>query len=123
MICKWGMSDVIGPQAMIVDDSGFLDGASERMEMSDETSVIIDKEIRKLLGDAYKEALKILGQEYYLLKQLAAILLEVETLDDEEFEIVMHHPFTDKIAAGIKATHNCQNCVASATCIHSKLKA
>ncbi len=122
MICKWGMSDVIGPQAMIIDDSGFLDGASQRLEMSDETSVIIDKEIRKLLDNAYTEALKILGQEYYLLKQLSAILLEVETLDDEEFEIVMNHPFTDKIAAGIKATHNCQDCIASDTCIHSKLK-
>ncbi len=122
MICKWGMSDVLGPQAMIIDDSGFLDGASQRLEMSDETSVIIDKEIRKLLDDAYAEALKILGQEYYLLKQLAAILLEVETLDDEEFGIVINYPFTDKIAAGIKATHNCQDCIASDTCIHSKLK-
>ncbi len=122
MICKWGMSDVIGPQAMIIDDSGFLDGASQRLEMSDETSVIVDKEIRKLLDNAYEEALKILGQEYYLLKQLAVILLEVETLDDEDFKIVMNHPFTDKIAAGIKATHNCQDCVASGTCIHSKLK-
>ena len=122
MICKWGMSDVIGPQAMIIDDSGFLDGASQRLEMSDETSGIVDKEIRKLLDNAYEEALKILGQEYYLLKQLAVILLEVETLDDEDFKIVMNHPFTDKIAAGIKATHNCQDCVASGTCIHSKLK-
>jgi len=122
MICKWGMSDVIGPQAMTIDDSGFLDGASQRLEMSDETSLIVDKEIRKLLNNAYAEALKILGREYYLLKQLAAILLEVETLDDEEFEIVMNYPFTDKIAAGIKATHNCLDCVASGTCIHSKLK-
>jgi len=122
MICKWGMSDLIGPQAMIIDDSGFLDGASQRLEMSNETSVIIDKEIRKLLDNAYAEALKILGQEFYLLKQLSAILLEIETLDDEEFKIVMNHPFTDKIAAGIKATHNCQDCIASATCIHSKLK-
>ncbi len=122
MICKWGMSDVLGPQAMILDDSGFLDGASQRLEMSNETSVIIDKEIRKLLDNAYAEALKIIGQEYYLLKQLAAILLEVETLDDEEFEIVINYPFTDKIAAGIKATHDCQDCIASDTCIHSKLK-
>ncbi len=122
MVCKWGMSDVIGPQAMIIDDSGFLNGASQRLEMSDETSLLIDKEIKKLLDEAYTKALKILGQEYYLLKQLAAILLEVETLDDEDFEIVMGHPFTDEIAAGIKATHNCQDCVASATCIHSKKK-
>ncbi len=122
MVCKWGMSDVIGPQAMIIDDSGFLDGAAQRLEMSDQTSLLVDKEIKKLLDDAYTEALRILGEEYYLLKQLAAILLEVETLDDEDFVIVMNHPFTDKIAAGIKATHNCQNCVAAATCIHSKLK-
>jgi len=122
MVCKWGMSDVIGPQAMIVDDTGFLDGASQRLEMSDETSLLVDQEIKKLLDQAYNEALNILGQEYYLLKQLAAILLEVETLDDEDFEIVMSHPFTDKIAAGIKATHNCLDCVASATCIHSKKK-
>jgi len=83
MVCKWGMSDLIGPQAMIIDDSGFLDGAAQRLEMSDETSLLIDKEIKKLLDEAYTEAL---------------------------------------IAAGIKATHNCQDCVASDTCIHSKLK-
>lgn len=122
MICKWGMSDVIGPQAMIVDDTGFLDGASHRMEMSDATSLIVDQEIKKLLDDAYEVALTIIGQEFYLLKQLAAILLEIETLDDEEFEIVVNHPFTDRIAAGIKATHNCQDCVANETCVHSKLK-
>lgn len=122
MVCKWGMSDVIGPQVMIVDDSGFLDGASQRLEMSDETSRLVDREIKKLLDDAYSVALEILGQKYYLLKQLAAILLEVETLDDEDFDIVINYPFTDKIAAGIKATHNCQDCVAAETCFHSKLK-
>ncbi len=121
MICKWGMSDAIGPQAMVIDDSGFLDGGSQRLEMSNETSRLVDLEIKKLLDEAHATALEIIGREYYLLKQLAAILLEVETLDDEEFEIVMNYPFTDKIAAGIKATHNCQDCVAAQTCIHSKI--
>ena len=121
MVCKWGMSDLIGPQAMVVDDSGFLGGASQRLEMSDTTSEIVDQEIKKLLLECSDEASTILKQQYYLLKQLAAILLEVETIDDEEFEIITDCHFTEKIAAGIKETHQCKNCPAADLCIHSKL--
>ncbi len=122
MICKWGMSDVIGPQAMVIDNSGFLGGASQRQEMSDKTSEAVDNEIKSLLQSCSDEALSILKERYYLLKQLAAILLEVETLDDEEFEIIMACQFKDKIAAGIEETNQCATCPAADSCIHSKLK-
>ncbi len=122
MICKWGMSDVIGPQAMVIDNSGFLGGTSQRLEMSDKTSEAVDKEIKNLLQSCSDEALTILKERYYLLKQLAAILLEVETLDDEEFEIIMACQFKDKIAAGIEETNQCATCPAADSCIHSKLK-
>ena len=122
MICKWGMSDLIGPQAMIIDNAGFLGGASHRVEMSDQTSLLIDKEIKRLLDYGYAEAMAMLSEKFYLLKQLANILLEVETLDEEEFDIILACHFTEKIEAGIKATHNCRDCVAADTCIHSKLK-
>lgn len=121
MVCKWGMSDLIGPQAMVVDNSGFLGGASQRLEMSDTTSELVDQEIKKLLTECSEDASIILKQQYYLLKQLAAILLEVETIDDEEFEIIMDCHFTDKIAAGINETHQCKTCPAADLCIHSKL--
>jgi cell division protease FtsH len=122
MVCKWGMSDIIGPQAMVIDNSGFLGGVSNRLEMSDKTSESVDEEIKKLLASCSEEAFKILKEQYYLLKQLAAILLEVETLDDEEFEIIMACQFTEKIAEGIHATHQCKTCPAADSCIHSKLK-
>ena len=122
MICKWGMSEVIGPQAMVSDESGFLGGTAQRLEMSDKTSESIDNEIKKLLDTCYDEAVTILKQKYYLLKQLADILLEVETLDDEEFEIILACNFKEKIEAGIVATHQCQECPAADSCIHSKLK-
>ena len=122
MICKWGMSDVVGPQAMVVDASGFLGGASRRLEMSDQTAEIVDQEIKKLLEACSDEAARIIKEHYYLLKQLADILLEVETLDDEEFQIIMDCHFTEKIAAGIQETHQCKTCPAADTCIHSKLK-
>jgi cell division protease FtsH len=122
MICKWGMSDNIGPQAMIVDDSGFLGGTSQRMEMSDKTSELVDSEIKDLLTQCSKEATTIVKEQFYLLKQLAAILLEVETIDDEEFDIIMDCHFTEKIAAGIHEMDQCRKCPAKDSCIHSKLK-
>jgi cell division protease FtsH len=122
MICKWGMSDIIGPQAMVIDDSGFLGGGMQRLEMSDKTSESVDKEIKQLLDICYDEAVTILKRKYYLLKQLAEILLDVETLDQEEFEIILACHFTEKIQAGIQETHQCRECPAADSCIHSKLK-
>ncbi|NOR10616.1 MAG: ATP-dependent zinc metalloprotease FtsH [Desulfovibrionaceae bacterium] len=122
MICKWGMSDVIGPQAMVVANSGFLGGVAHRMEMSNKTSEFVDEEIKKLLKMCHDDAVTILKQKYYLLKQLAEILLEVETLDEEEFEIIMTCHFTEKIAAGIHETNQCKTCPAADSCIHSKLR-
>ena len=120
MICKWGMSEVIGPQAMVIDDPGFLEGNLKRLEMSDKTSESVDKEIKKLLEMCHEEAVTILKQKYYLLKQLADILLQVETLDNEEFDIILACNFKEKIQAGIEATHQCRECPAADTCIHSK---
>jgi cell division protease FtsH len=121
MICKWGMSEIIGPQAMVVDDPGFLGTNVTRLEMSDKTSEAVDKEIKKLLDVCYEEAITILKQKYYLLKQLADILLQVETLDNEEFDIILACNFKEKIQAGIEATHQCRECPAADSCIHSKL--
>lgn len=122
MVCKWGMSDAIGPQAMVVDDSGFLGGSSQRFEMSDKTSELVDYEIKQLLDQCNNEAKAIIKEQFYLLKQLAAILLEVETLDDEEFDIIMACQFTDKIAQGIHEMEECTKCPAKDSCIHSKLR-
>ncbi len=122
MICKWGMSDAVGPQAMVVDNQGFLGGLGQRLEMSDKTSEAVDREIKNLLESCHNEAVKILKEKFYLLKQLATILLEVETLDEEDFEIIMSCHFTEMIEAGIRETNECETCPAADSCIHSKRK-
>jgi cell division protease FtsH len=107
---------------MVLDDGGFLGGGGKRVEMSDKTAETIDREINDLLETCSEDAATILKEKFYLLKQLAAILLDVETLDEEDFEIIMSCHFTDKIQAGIIETHQCRNCPAADTCIHSKRK-
>jgi len=88
MVCKWGMSRVLGPQVYIVDDDDFLGPSNNRLAMGARTEAQIDREIRDLLDECYKEAVAILGNERLFLSVLADILMQVETIDSEEFDII-----------------------------------
>ncbi|MBU0664784.1 MAG: ATP-dependent zinc metalloprotease FtsH [Proteobacteria bacterium] len=122
MICKWGMNDAIGAQAFMIDDSGFLGGVSQRLPMADETARSIDHEIKTLLATCYEDALAILSQKFYLLKNLAGILVQAETLDNEEFDIILACSEKKKAADDISDKNECNTCPASQSCIHSKIK-
>jgi cell division protease FtsH len=88
MICRWGMSEVLGPQVYILDDNDFLGSSMERLAMGSRTEMQIDKEISKLLEGCYREAVSILSNERLFLSVLADILMQVETIDAEEFDII-----------------------------------
>ncbi len=88
MVCKWGMSEGLGPQVYMVEDGGFLGPSSQRLAMSDETENQVDREIRSLLDESYHEAVAILSNERLFLSVLADILMQVETVDGEEFDII-----------------------------------
>lgn len=88
IVCRWGMNERLGPQTLMIQENGFLNNSSRLRVMSDETASLIDQEVQKLLGSCYERALKILRKEKYFLNALAEILLEIETLDSEEFEII-----------------------------------
>ena len=122
MICKWGMNESMGPQAFTVDDSGFLGGSSQRLPMADETARAIDREIKTLLTTCYEEALTILSQKFYLLKNLASILVQVETLDNEEFDIILTCSDKKKTEGNTSEESDCTICPASQSCIHSKVR-
>ena len=108
MICKWGMSKTLGPQAYIMDTGGFLDGSGTRMVMGDEKAKRIDNEVSDLLSECYEEAVQILRQEQCLMKNLVEILLQVETLDGEEVDIIVECS-TKKEAQASKA-QECSAC-------------
>jgi cell division protease FtsH len=56
--------------------------------MSTRTENQVDKEIRKLLEGCFAEARAILSNERLFLSVLADILMQVETVDGEEFDII-----------------------------------
>lgn len=88
MICKWGMSENLGHQVYMIDDDGFLGPSNSRLAMGARTQTQIDREIYELLDECYEEAKAILANERLFLSVLADILMQVETIDGEEFDII-----------------------------------
>jgi len=88
MVCRWGMSEGLGPRVYMVDDDDFLGQSNRRLAMSPRTESLIDKEIKNLLEECYNEAISILSNDRLFLAVLADILMQVETVDGEEFDII-----------------------------------
>jgi cell division protease FtsH len=120
MVCKWGMSPKMGPQAFSIDSGGFIEGAGGRLPMGHDTARIIDQEVAALLTECYGEAIQILKREQCLLKNLAEILLQVETLDGEEFDIIVECSMKKEAAAMKESGDTCSTCSAREHCAEAK---
>jgi len=121
MICRWGMSETLGPRAFAIEDGGFLGAGPSGLGVSGDTAGIIDREIKALLNECFDEAVKTLDQERVFLKSLAEILLQVETLDSEEFDIIYQCAMRkkEKIENG-GDEGECANCPARGHCLHCR---
>jgi cell division protease FtsH len=83
MVGRWGMSDAIGPVAVIPrDGSGpFLPGVAE---VSQETQKLVDDEVRRIVEKSHRAVVELLTQNRAKLDALARALLEHETLDEDD---------------------------------------
>ncbi|HSA58846.1 MAG TPA: ATP-dependent zinc metalloprotease FtsH [bacterium] len=89
MVTEYGMSGKLGLATFEVERSPFLQGAttaSRRMEISEETSRIIDGEVKSILDEAYQRAAQAIERNRKFLEAGAKRLLEVETIDQKELQ-------------------------------------
>ncbi|MCI9474893.1 ATP-dependent zinc metalloprotease FtsH [Anaerovoracaceae bacterium 41-7] len=87
MVTKYGFSEKIGPVNYSDSDEVFLGkDFSTRKNYSEGVAAEIDNEVRNIIEDAYNETVKILEENMDKLERVAQALLEVETLDGEQFE-------------------------------------
>jgi len=87
MVCRFGMSDVVG-KVVYARRESFL-GNEELLDCSPETKLVIDKEVKRLLDEAYKKAEVILQEHSDQLEKVAQALLEKETLSAEEIDALL----------------------------------
>jgi cell division protease FtsH len=83
MICRFGMSEAIGPVSFD-DDSGDVFLGRDfvtRKNYSEKTAEQIDGEVKRLLSELYDEAKRLLSENRPLLDRIAEALLERETLE------------------------------------------
>lgn len=87
MITKYGMSDKIGPINYSESDEVFLGrDFTSRKNFSESLASQIDVEIKSIIETAYKETEKILMENKEQLTLIAEALLELETIDGNQFE-------------------------------------
>jgi cell division protease FtsH len=90
MVTQFGMSDAIGPVAVGDREAEIFLGREvlQRREVSEHTAELVDAEVKRILENAYQQAKGVLVKHRAVLDRLAAALLERETLDREEVELV-----------------------------------
>ena len=87
MVTKYGFSEKLGPVNYSSSDEVFLGkDFSTRQAYSEETANEIDEEVKAIIEEAYDTARTILSEHLDQLTAVAEGLLEVETLDNRQFE-------------------------------------
>jgi cell division protease FtsH len=88
MIMRYGMSEKLGPRVLGRNqDMPFLGREmGHEPDYSDEVAREIDKEIRRVIEEAHDGATRVLQEHMDDLHRIAAILIERETIDKDQFE-------------------------------------
>ncbi len=91
MVCEWGMSDVLGPLTFGQKEEAIFLGReiNQHRDYSEQTAQTIDREVRDIVERNYRRAREILQSRVALLHNLAEALLEFETIDGDEVELIV----------------------------------
>lgn len=91
MVTKWGMSELLGPVAY-AKSSGMIPGSgagNESKEYSGHLAQKIDEEVSRIINSALQVATETLHQYRDAVEAIVVKLLEVETLEQEEYNNII----------------------------------
>jgi cell division protease FtsH len=90
MVTRYGFSERLGLRTFGTEQPvGYLGNFGDTRNYSEEMAQHIDQEINAILSVAYGRAKTILTEQQHKLDNLAKTLLEVETIDRAQFELLM----------------------------------
>ena len=91
MVTQYGMSDAIGPVCYDSNEEVFLGrDFGHAKNYSEKIASAIDDEIERIINEQYKKATAILNENSEMLEKTAALLLEKETVNEDEFEALFN---------------------------------
>lgn len=91
MVCAWGMSEKLGPLNFTEKDDQIFLGKEliRRKHYSEATAELIDAEVKKVVTRNYERAKKVLAENRDKLDVLAKALVEYESLDGHQIDLVL----------------------------------
>ncbi|MEJ2353248.1 MAG: cell division protein FtsH, partial [Anaerolineales bacterium] len=94
MVTRLGMSEALGPMVYGQKEELIFLGReiSEQRDYSEAVAQQIDKEVRRIVNEAYTTAKSIVNEYRDKLDAVALRLIEVETLTRDEFEELFPTP-------------------------------
>jgi cell division protease FtsH len=87
MVTRFGMSDAVGPISIESDRNAILYGRPQGDKVySNETSKLIDDEIKRILEEGRQKARNIVKDNRHILEAIVDKLLKEENIEREEYE-------------------------------------
>ncbi len=104
MVTRYGMSEKLGHAAFNTGHDEVFIGRSmaQAKPYSEQTAALIDQEVKELLDQAYRRCEEILERDRDKLELVAQFLLEHETMDAAQFQLVYDDPAALKAAGGTR---------------------
>jgi cell division protease FtsH len=107
MVTRWGMSPRIGTVFLGGEQEVFLGrevGLRERQSYSEQTAAIIDEEVQQLIAERYHYVQQLLSQHQEELERVAYALLERESLDEQQLQLLVKGVHNTDLVSGGKAS-------------------
>jgi cell division protease FtsH len=91
MVTEWGMSEKLGPLTFGKKDEQIFLGReiARHKDYSEKTAIDIDEEVKRIVIEAYDISKKLLTENQDLLDAFAKALLEKETMDGVEIDVLI----------------------------------
>ena len=108
MVTQYGMSKRFGFVQLESQTSQYLDDGRRVMNCSEQTAAEVDEEVMAIMKQSYEQARKILTEHRKALDQIAAFLIEKETITGKEFMDILAKVEQPDLAAGTESTETPQ---------------
>lgn len=92
MVTRWGLSDKVGPLSYKEEEDHPFLGSSlshKSVSISDETTQLIDQEVRRLVDESHQRARALLTDNIDKLHTMAKALMKYETLGTQQIDDIM----------------------------------
>ena len=92
MVCNWGMSDKLGPLSYGKKEEQIFLGReiAQHRDYSEATAIAIDAEVKSIVDENHTRVTKLLSDSRESLVILAEKLLERESLDADEIDLILN---------------------------------